>query len=438
MSYCEVIESRDTSWGRYNPRGELVPCDPPARTAQIILHRPHWKMIPSVAGIITTPTLRPDGSIVSAPGFDSTTRLFHVSNGYLRLPLMPERPSRADALAALQLLKGLLGEFPFVAPVDWAVALSAIISPVVRGALTTVPLHAFSAPAAGSGKSFAMDVISNICTGRDCPVVDTGWEQAEIEKRLIGLMLKGSQMISIDNVTVELGGDLLCQAVDRPTLQPRMFSTLEIEEIENRSTLYANGIALRVRGDMSRRTLISALDPQMERPELREFSGNPVKAVLSNRGAYIAACLTIPRAYLAAGSPDRLPPLASFQTWSDLVRSALVWLGCADPIESMDTVRADDPQLSALRQVLAAWLSCFGSDAMTCATVVQALYSNPNSELRTALAAVASLRGGGGIDAVKLGRWLRNSRDRIADGMKFVAAGHGHGNVSKWAVVVVS
>ena len=66
--------------------------------------------------------------------------------------------------------------------------------------------------------------------------------------------------------------------------------------------------------------------------------------VLADRGKYIAACLTICRAYIAAGRPDKLPKLASFGDWSDTVRSALVWLGEADPVKSMDTVEGRGSQ----------------------------------------------------------------------------------------------
>ena len=98
----------------------------------------------------------------------------------------------------------------------------------------------------------------------------------------------------------------------------------------------------------------------MERPELRTFPFDPVERVMLNRGSYVAACLTIVRAYLAAGSPDRCKPLASFEQWSDLVRSALVWLGCADPCESIQEAREDDPELSALRAVVEAWRAGLG------------------------------------------------------------------------------
>jgi putative DNA primase/helicase len=100
----------------------------------------------------------------------------------------------------------------------------------------------------------------------------------------------------------------------------------------------------------------------MERPELRQFRGNPVAAILSDRGRYVAACLTIVRAYLEAGCPNPYPTLASFDDWSRLVRSALVWLGCTDPCDTMEKSMTDDPTVATKRAIVAAWVSTIGLD----------------------------------------------------------------------------
>jgi hypothetical protein len=47
--------------------------------------------------------------------------------------------------------------------------------------------------------------------------------------------------------------------------------------------------------------------------------------------------------------------------WSDSVRSALVWLGEADPLKSMETARAEDPETNELQIMLDAWGREFGS-----------------------------------------------------------------------------
>jgi hypothetical protein len=63
---------------------------------------------------------------------------------------------------------------------------------------------------------------------------------------------------------------------------------------------------------MVRRTIRCRLDANMEDPERRTFRGNPLAAIQRNRGAYVAAGLIIARAYICAGKPERLKPLASY------------------------------------------------------------------------------------------------------------------------------
>ena len=55
-----------------------------------------------------------------------------------------------------------------------------------------------------------------------------------------------------------------------------------------------------------RRGLVCNLEALDERPELREFQRDALERAAANRGAYVAAALTIIRAYLAAGTPPCL------------------------------------------------------------------------------------------------------------------------------------
>jgi putative DNA primase/helicase len=106
-----------------------------------------------------------------------------------------------------------------------------------------------------------------------------------------------------------------------------------------------------VLGDMNRRSVTCTLDANRERPELRQFKRDPVAEVLSDRGRYVAAALTVVLAFIAAGRPTVAPRLPSFGGWSDTVRSALIWLGRRDPIETMEAARKDDPNLQAMESI---------------------------------------------------------------------------------------
>lgn len=404
--------------------------DPPPKVASTLLAREgEWKL-PAVSGIITTPTLRPDGSLLSEPGYDRATRLYLSPDPAFRLAPMPDRPTRRDAEIALRMLAELISGFPFVEAVDRAVALSGILTAILRPILPAAPLHAFRASTPGTGKTYLVDVFSAIATGRRCPVISAGKTEEEAEKRLSAMLLEAVPIISVDNVNGELGGVFLCQVAERPIVKVRPLGQSSMIEIEVRSAIYATGNNLTLVGDMTRRTVLATLDAGMERPELREFAFKPVERVLSDRGAYVAAALTVLRAYRIAGSPDRLKPLASYEIWSDTVRSALVWLGEADPTASMETVREEDPELAAIRELFAHWESCLGLDSgYTSAAVIQSACSSAptygsedtgfqHPEFRDVLLRQAGERGA--VNTKRLGKWLSRISGRIVDGHRLV------------------
>jgi len=430
--------SRAARWQRFDARKkDLVATDPPSQLADVLLSRAGRCAFPTVAGIITTPTLRPDGTVLDEPGYDPATRLFLAVTPGLILPAGVESADKGAAERGLADINGLLEGFPFVSGVSRAVALSAIITAVVRGALSVAPLHAFKSPTPGSGKSYLADIVSAIANGRKCPVISAGEGVAELEKRLTGLLLEGAPLISIDNANGELGSDLLCQAVERRVLKLRALGRSAMAEVENQVTILATGNNLRLKGDLVRRTIGSALDAGVERPELRVFAFDPVQRVLADRARYVAACLTITRAYFNAGSPGKLPAIASFGDWSDMVRSALVWLGCADPAESMNETREDDPVVANLRDVLAGWERVIGLDKQLPVRdlATHAIMAANDQDFFAALSAVAG-EPKGGLSNHRLGNWLADNRGRVVSGLCLRRASKGAGNhVACWECV---
>lgn len=416
-------------WLRYDRRGkEWLACDPPDKVGAVIQSRIGQWRFKSIAGVITTPTLRPDGSVLSQPGYDQATRLYYQFDPSLNLDGNRLPTTRKDAERALKELTDLLGGFPFVTPADLSVAVSAMITPVVRGMMSVAPIHVFRATTPGTGKSYLADVSSAISAGRPCPVVDADVPEEERTKRLNGLLIGGFPLISLDNVNGELGGTLLCQAVERPLLSIRPLGTSSILEVENRATIFANGNNIRVRGDLGRRSVLSDLDAKMERPELRKFAFDPVERVLADRARYVGACLTIVRAYMVAKDKKVIPPLASFEKWSGTVRAALMWLGLPDPVVSQEKVREHDPKLLELRQGLTCISEAKGlENKFTVRELAElaerkgGLYGendrHEHAELYEILMRIAP--GRGCINTRALGKWLADFEGRIAEGLKF-------------------
>jgi putative DNA primase/helicase len=362
------------------------------------------------------------------------------------MPAIPDEPTRDDALKSLAMLEGLLVEFPFVDNIARAVALAAIITPIVRAAFTVSPMFLSNAPVAGSGKSFLWDTASAVAIGQLMPVMAAGRTEEETEKRLGAALLAGRPLISIDNITGELSGDALCAMIERPSVAVRVLGKSEDRFIESRgTTFYGSGNNLIVRGDLCRRALMTMLDPRVERPELRQFTGDPVARVLDNRGMYIAAALTVCKAYVVAGRPNRPPRLASFEDWSDTVRAALMWCGKEDCVLSMELTRADDPERTELNNMLEAWVVAIGSGTRsTLATIIvmgsELEYGSPRyPDLFAALAAAAfTVTGQRGkpADPEILGRWLRGFKGRVVDGRRFENKSNPKGGSVWWVETI--
>ena len=100
------------------------PCviDPPDAAIRPILDMIGEWPFPPLTGVIGCPTLRPDGSLLSAPGYDVRTGL--ALHQTLAMPALLEQPSFDDATAALATIAGLLTEFPSDYELSRSVALS--------------------------------------------------------------------------------------------------------------------------------------------------------------------------------------------------------------------------------------------------------------------------------------------------------------------------
>jgi hypothetical protein len=432
--------TRCTEFVKFDGRsGKVKSVDPPEKVATIMLAREDTWRFPRAAGVITTPCLRPDGTVLTEPGYDRATRLYHALDPSLRLPPIAGRPARKDAEKALALLSGLLTGFPFVGPVDRAVAFSCLLTPIVRGSLSTAPMHIARAHTAGTGKSHLVDIAATIATGRRCPVITAGKTEEETEKRLGALLRDGVPIVSIDNVNGELGGDALCQMTERPLVRMRILGLSEVPEFEVKATIFGTGNNLTLIGDMTRRAIICNLDAAVERPELRKFDFDPIARVLADRGAYVAAAITIARAYHVAGSPNVCPPIGSYGEWTDAVRAPLVWLGEADPVKSMNAARDEDPELIATRELFAHWQELLSlHEGYTCQRIISVACDQTNSmgyapnafrnaEFRDLLLRVAG--SGGAISTRALGKWLGRLQGRVVNGLKLtVKADVSHGN----------
>ncbi|MBD9538765.1 MULTISPECIES: hypothetical protein [Ensifer] len=392
-------------------RKSLAEIDLPKDFAALLAERAINGRLRKINGVLNAPTLGPDWDVIDRPGFDLASGLY--LDALPDMEPIPDLPSRAQAEDALDLLKDLLGEFPFANPESLSVALSVLITPVCAGAVQFAPLHGITAAAPGTGKSYLAQLGALIAYGAEIPVTGANDKiEDELPKQLTAALLNGERFIVLDNINGELNNSLLCQAVEQKEVSVRLLGKSRNVVCPAGGFWVATGNNLELAGDLKRRSVLCELARDEERPEMHVFLNDPTAMILSERGTYIRAAHIVVRAYIAAGMPSLLPPLASYPHWN-VVRSALVWLGEADPCLSMERIRELDGSLLDFEAVLSAWLQLdSGFVGCTARELIEKACSHGQHRLREALETIALGRDGA-ISTQRLGYLFRGMRDRV-------------------------
>jgi hypothetical protein len=412
-------------------KNDWVDKDCPTKVAETYVARVgKWK-IAELQGVVNTPFIREDGSLCEHPGYDHISKLLYDPDGQ-NFPAIPAAPSKDDASEALGYInKTLFKEFPFVGNVDRAVTLSAVLTAFDQRVTAAAPMHGFSAPTAGTGKSLIIDLISILLNGRSAPVIAFGGTDDELEKRLETALIAGDPIIMLDNVTRDLISKVLVQALTQQEIKIRLLGHSRDVVVPATATFFATGNNLTVSGgELPRRVLISRLDAKTERPELREFQGDAIETAFNERGKLVTAVLTILRAWQVADPTVKklvkAKPLGLYKRWSQRVRLPLIWLGCADPCDSIEDTRKRDPELGELAVVLMQWEGALGTSA---AYMVQQVITRAigDPDFFNALAEVALSRQGLTLNNHRLGRWLSRNEGRISNDLKLERGGNAGG-----------
>lgn len=432
-----LVESltRAARWERYDKRADdWIRTNAPDIVAATYLSRDgRWK-VPRLLGAISAPTLRPDGSVLQTPGYDPDSGTLYDPCG-VDYPPIPETPSREDAETALALLRKAFSTFPFEAEVDESVVLSLALTALVRRSLPSAPLGAITAPVMASGKTLIADLIATLATGVVAPAMQYPETDEEAAKIALAVLAAGEPVVLIDNIERPLQGDWLCSILTSEEYTGRLLGVSQMLKVPTCTLWLATGNQLVIAGDLRTRALLCRINPKVERPEQREFRVDIRAWMTTHRARLVVAGLTIIRAYLVHGEGTEVPNWGRFEAWSKLCREPLVWLGCKDPVASLQALEQDDPQRQELLQVITAWRKAVGGDEQTATQIIQQAEHIENSALKEALRGVAQDRGGS-ISARRLSYWLKRYTDRIVDGKKFTRC-RDRDHVAVWRVELI-
>jgi hypothetical protein len=400
---------------------------PPQWLTPAVASRGNWPNLRRLNAISDSPILRPDGSVHQMPGYDRTTGvLFNPSTPF---PNIPDNVTQDDAAAAQSRLLEAFCDFRFEADEHRAAVLAGLLTPLARHAfLGPSPLFLFDANVRGAGKGLACQCSAEIVLGRSMPVCGYVHDPVEFGKRITSIAIAGDAMVLLDNLAGNFGNDALDRALTADRWRDRILGVSQMIDLPLLATWYATGNNVLVGADTARRIIHIRLDVLEENPEERSDFRHPdlLRWVRQNRAGLLVDALTILSAYIRAGRPDqKLTPYGSYENWSALVRSAVVWAGLPDPcatrarlIEVADTIADSLAQLiDAINQYDPHHLG------FTVAEIVSRLYpreyppqDSPAIAMRTALESLAGSPPGKPPSSRTLGNRLRSFRRRVVGG----------------------
>jgi hypothetical protein len=395
---------------------------------------------PPLIGITEAPVIRPDGTVMNKPGYDSVTNLYYYPATKLIVPPIPDKPTDSEIKAAIELALEPMCDFPFDCEASRANAIATMFTPILRPMIEgPVPLAIIDKPQAGTGASLLAEVISLIATGRAAAMMtaqkdDEGWRKA-----ITSLLIKGQLVVTIDNVEYDLFTPSLAAILTATSYQDRLLGRSEMVTLPNRTTWIATGNNIRLRGDLPRRCIWVRMDAKTARPWQRDLKGfkHPrlIEWVSNERGGILAAILTIVRAWVVAGMPEAqgMPNLGGYESYCRIVGGVMAFMGVSGFLANLDAMYNEtDTETPQWEGFLETWHESLKDKALTTAELINHL--NNNAELRAALPDIIADTSTRNY-VRRLGNALAKKKGvRFPNGFSIVKAGE-YNRAAKWQVM---
>lgn len=383
-------------------------------------------MLPNVRplrGVVHSPVLRPDGSLLEAPGYDRRTGLLHLPEPGLNVPPVPARPGKQPVKDAVALLDEMLDGFVFASESDRANYFGMMLTPVLRTLLPPpYKLGCIGAPMPGSGKSLLASVLRIIHGGVFRAEVPE--EESELRKQVTTILdVTTGPVVQFDNATGILRSSTLAALLTSQEWDDRLLGSNRMVHANNDRLWIITGNNLTLGGDLVRRALWVTIDPGVPDPHLRTgFAiANLERWTRDNRGRLLHALLVLARSWIAAGSPKVLDRSDSYADWTAAMRGIIGHAGIPGQFDASSTARqkvgADDDEWSRLLECLYA---VFGDRHWMAADVVDRVSRGPADGKPISIEALpqklADKFEHGGSITRSFGRWLMNCEGRWAGG----------------------
>jgi hypothetical protein len=210
---------------------------------------------------------------------------------------------------------------------------------------------------AGSGKGLLVRGICSIAFGIRPRAFTAGSERQELEKRIAAELIEAQPAFFLDNVNGKaLRSDALASVITERPARVRLFGQTRMVPLNSTAFVAVTGNGLTVTEDLARRFIPCELDARCEDPEVRPFPVGFLGQIEQRRAELLAAALTIWRwGRQNATGLIRGKALGSFEGWAEWCRDPLLALGCRDPVERIEALKANDPRRQRIADLFRTW-----------------------------------------------------------------------------------
>lgn len=337
--------------------------------------------IPGVTGIVNAPTLQPDGTINTTPGYHAQTHLYYHPRRGMERCRIPDAPTQDDVRAAIDKINLAIGDFPYMAEADYANTIAAMLTPLVQPAINgKVPLCLIDAPKQGTGKGLLADVIAYAASGAPMVTESAPTSEEEYDKRIVGWLMAGRSMVCLDNVGRKLASDSFDILLTTATYGGRLLGTNDNVRLANNTMFVATGNNIQLGKTLARRSYRIRLDRGIAKPWLLPgtmFHIENLDAWLKDHYVELtAALLTLARFWVVQGKPraTSLKTIGRFEQWVQTIGSILECAGIHGFLANLNELytEADDEE-NIWESFVTYWYRKFGDRKLHTSDIVEVL-----------------------------------------------------------------
>jgi len=243
------------------------------------------------------------------------------------------------------ILYNMFKEFCFESRADYINAISALLTPLLRGMFKTgfntrTPVYAYMANRERSGKDYLAGITGIIYEGcaLEEPPISSGEYRAsgnndELRKKITATMISGRKRFHSSNNRGHLNNSVLESVTTAERYSDRLLGKNQNVTFDNEIDFsFSGNIGITLTPDLANRTIFVNLFLDIEDANQRKFiTPNLHGWVLENRDKILSALYSLIRNWFEKEMPDGTHPFASFPEWARVCGGIMEAAGYENP-----------------------------------------------------------------------------------------------------------